>query len=119
MVANTHLLVRLAQSTSDANAVFRETVCGESATPWEQMDNDERRQVVTTIAAALEARYDSAEASHTAWLERKRKDGWSFGETEDREKKITPYLTEWAELPMQGRAKAALFVSILKPFYGQ
>ena len=119
MVANTQLLVRLAQATSDANAVFRETVCGETATPWASMDNEERRQVVMTIASALEARYDSAEASHAAWLERKRKDGWELGETEDREKKISPYMTEWAELPMQGRAKAALFVSILKPFYGQ
>lgn len=118
MATNTQLLVKIAQATSDANAVFRETVCGESATPWESMDNDERRAVVMTIASALEKRYDSAEASHAAWLERKRTEGWELGETEDRVKKISPYLVEWAELSLYGRAKAALFVSIIKPFYG-
>lgn len=118
MVANTQLLVKIAQATSDANAVFRETVCGESATPWETMDNEERRAVVMTIGAALEKRYESAEASHAAWLERKRTEGWELGETEDRAKKISPYLVEWAELSLQGRAKAALFISIVKPFYG-
>jgi hypothetical protein len=118
MVAQLRLLSRLAQATSDANAIYRETVCAEQSSPWDTLDNEEQRKVTMIVAKALEKRFESGEAAHASWLKDHQDDGWSLGESEDREKKQSPYMVEWAELPAAGRAKAELFVAIVRPFYG-
>lgn len=118
MAAQLRLLTRLAQATSDANAIYREAACAEHGSPWQTLDNDEQRKVTMIVAKALDKRFENGEAAHASWLKDHQDDGWSLGESEDREKKQSPYMVEWAELSAAGRAKAELFVAIVKPFYG-
>lgn len=118
MTAPLRLLTKLAQATSDANAVYRETVCNQSAQRWELLTNEQQRDALMAIQRTLEKRPDTAEAAHEAWVEDRVKGGWQLAPDEDRAEKKTPYLVPWSELDPIGQAKSTLFLAIVKPFYG-
>ena len=53
------------------------------------------------------------EASHESWLAQKIKDGWKYGPEKDAEKKLHPCICEYAELPVEQKAKDYLFRAVV------
>jgi hypothetical protein len=44
-----------------------------------------------------------AQMEHESWVEEKLSDGWRYGSTKDLEKKTSPYLVPWNELPEEDK----------------
>lgn len=53
------------------------------------------------------------EASHDSWRDQKIKDGWTFGEKKDPEKKQHPCMVKFSELPKEQQAKDWLFREVV------
>jgi len=117
MAVSARLLGKLAEATVRANSTYRQYACGENETPWETMDNDARKEVINAVARTLAARVETPEQCHLNWMEVRQAHGWTYGEMEDREHKVSPNILPWEQLTPQAKAKSELFLSILKPFY--
>jgi len=53
-------------------------------------------------------------ASHESWLEHKRQDGWTYGETKDPEAKTHPCMVPYGDLPEAQKRKDKFFVEMVQ-----
>lgn len=118
MPAPLKLISRLAQAVSEANSVYRQYATNEPGRPWMTMTNDEQRELVLAVGRTLELRTDTPEACHVEWMKVREAEGWKYGEVLNPEAKESPYMMPWDQLIPEGKAKAELYLAILKPFYG-
>lgn len=58
------------------------------------------------------------EDQHNAWLETKRADGWSYGESKDFEKKTHPCFLPYKLLPDAQRVKDYVFQGVIRAYFG-
>ena len=79
---------------------------------------DPARDGILKHLTALEAgdRLSPA-ASHEAWLEKKRKNGWVLGPAKDLDKKTHPAMVPYKELPPEKKIKDFLFRAVVEAFH--
>lgn len=60
----------------------------------------------------------SAEDDHEAWRRAREKEGWTFGETFDAERKRNPRLIKWEALPFRDRARSLACFRVIRTLLG-
>lgn len=93
---------------------------GDASQPdWAKAPAWQRESAVAGVNFHREYPNASPDASHEAWRDHKRSEGWVYGPVKDPEAKQHPCMVDFAELPPLQRAKDHLFRAIchaLLPF---
>ncbi|HAM40407.1 MAG TPA: ryR domain protein [Candidatus Omnitrophica bacterium] len=80
---------------------------------WDEREQDFRDQFVQVIARQCgPQRSSSPEELHGSWMQAYLKNGWVYGETYDREKRVHPDLVPYAQLGTLEKDKDAVFVTL-------
>jgi len=81
--------------------------------PFDEREDDFRSQFPKVIERQCgDQRSTSPEELHGSWMQAYMSNGWVYGETYDREKRIHPDLVPYAKLGQLERDKDAVFVML-------
>ncbi len=102
----------IAGTAHEANRLYCLSIGDDSQPSW--YDAPQWQQDSAYVGVRFHAANPDAtpEDSHKSWLEQKRLDGWSYGPIKDVEKKEHPCFRPYSELPIEQRAKDAIFASV-------
>lgn len=104
--------IQIAEVCHEANRTYCRLLGDNSQLPWAEAPEWQRTSAVKGVEFRLANPTAPASASHESWLEEKRATGWKFGAVKDAEKKEHPCFVPYNELPLEQRAKDALFVGV-------
>ena len=76
---------------------------GEQQIPWEQAPEYMRDGLIDALEGDL-----TPEEGHQAWMENRLANGWTLGPVKDIEKKTSPCLIPYSQLPYDQRVKDAI-----------
>lgn len=98
----------------EVNRAYSSTVLGDFHPPWDVA----RPEVQQSYRDGIKFVQDNPGAApgdqHEAWLATKRKAGWTWGQVRSMHNKTSPDLLEYAKLPLEVRAKDAIFQAIVR-----
>lgn len=80
-----------------------------SQPPYESAPEWQKKSAEEGVLAILSGKVKGPGDSHSSWLEVKLKDGWTYGETKDPEKKRHPCMVPFDALPFEQQMKDHLF----------
>lgn len=80
--------------------------------PWDDATAWHRSSAYASIHAVVQGA--TPEEVHEAWMLEKAEQGWVYGDVKDEEAKTHPCLVPYGELPLEQRAKDAVFHAIVK-----
>jgi len=83
---------------------------------WDDLDESYRESIRAGVRAALDG--NTPGHSHEGWMKERLSQGWQYGPTLDRAKKIHPNLVPHGELPESQKRKDHLFLSIVQALKG-
>lgn len=98
----------------EANRAYCQTLHDASQLPWSTCPQWQRDSAILGVEFIRDNPDAPASASHDSWLEQKRREGWSYGEVKDPDKKQHPCFLPYEELPAEQQAKDALFGAICR-----
>jgi RyR domain-containing protein len=107
-------LEEVAQVCHEANKAYCESLGDFSQVHWNEAPEWQRDSAISGVRFHLDNPLASPSASHDNWLEQKRREGWSYGEVKDVEKKEHPCFVQFYELPVEQQAKDHLFRGIVR-----
>ena len=93
----------------EANRAYCASIGDTSQLPWSEAAEWQRQSAIKGVEFAITNPHALASAQHDAWLEDKRKDGWTYGPVKDSEKKEHPCFVPYDVLPVEQQLKDALF----------
>lgn len=99
-----------ARATHEVNRVYCQALGDESQPHWEEAPEWQKESAREGVKASFIDR--APERSHERWVEKKIREGWSYGPVKDPEKKIHPCLVPFAKLPVEQQMKDFLFVFV-------
>lgn len=99
------------------NKAYCEALGDHSQVDWDDAEDWQRISAQLGVAMHLGNPDAGPEASHEAWLEHKRSEGWVYGEEKDPEKKTHPCMVPFHELPVSQQAKDYIFRAIVHTLY--
>lgn len=97
----------------EANRAYCATIGDDSQKPWAEAPEWQRDSAVQGVRFHRENPEAGPSASHDAWLEEKRRTGWTYGPVKDEAKKEHPCFVPYEELPPEQRAKDYLFGGVV------
>lgn len=106
-------ILMIARVCHEANRAYCKGLGDESQGPWEDAPEWQRASAMVGVEMHLANPDASPRDSHDSWLEDKRRNGWSYGEVKDAEKKQHPCFMPYDELPLSQRLKDQLFKNIV------
>ena len=83
---------------------------------WLDLTDAQRASAVEVATAVL--RGDSLEAQHDLWVAAHTAAGWVYGEAEDVERKTSPRLRPYADLPTTQEQKGVIVQAAVRAFAG-
>lgn len=101
-----------ARAAHDVNNAYCRAIGDAPSPEWDDMTEAQRAGVIEGAAHALAG--GSPEKSHELWMQTRIDEGWLYGEVKDFEKKTSPCLVPYAELPEAQRAKDAIFQAVVR-----
>lgn len=104
--------VKLAKVCHEANRAWCEANGDLSQKHWELADMWQQQSAIRGVCVALDGA--TAREQHEAWSEDKRAEGWRFGTVKNPDLKEHPCLVDYDELPLEQRAKDALFGATIR-----
>lgn len=105
---------RIGRVCHEANRAFCAAIGEEVQPPWEEAPKEMVTSVFKGVKYCREHLDIDAKTSHEIWMSNKTKDGWTYGEIKDAEKKTHPLMIPYDQLPMLHKLKDELFISIVK-----
>lgn len=72
---------------------------------WDAYSPEERQAETRYIAELRAGEVSTGEQHHEAWARMRSQQGWTYGPVKDYERKTTPLLVPYAELPWRQRVK--------------
>jgi RyR domain len=82
------------------------------APPWEDLDPETQASILAGVMGVIEGLPPAA--SHEAWCEHKRANGWTYGPVKSSEAKTHPCLLPYAALPVENAIKDHVFGAIVR-----
>jgi DNA-binding transcriptional MerR regulator len=82
--------------------------------PWDEAPEYQARECIAGVELYLDNPRLTPEASHEAWCDRMRADGWTHGPVKDEAAKTHPLLVPWDEVPVEHQRKDLLFAAIVR-----
>ncbi len=104
---------QIAKVAHEINAAFCLAFGDDSQPSWEEAPDWQVDSAMNGVAFHKANPNAGASHSHENWLEEKRKDGWTYGEVKDPEKKEHPCMVPFDALPPEQQAKDYLFRQIV------
>lgn len=107
-------LIDIAKIAHVVNSVYCRAI-GEQVISWENGKESSIKQV----QFALDNPNATPENQHESWMKERLNAGWVLGPEKDVDKKVSPWLVPYADLPASQKAKDYLFQAVvhsLKPF---
>lgn len=105
---------------AEISRVAHEALCayglalGEFGRSWEGSPAWFRRALVAEVEFLLAHPEASAEATHAEWCLAREADGWKVGPVLSVERREDPNLVAYGDLPVERRAKTAIFVGVVR-----
>jgi len=104
---------QIAKVAHEVNKAYCEALGDTSQPDWDSAPNWQRESAIAGVEFHQSNPDASASASHDAWLEQKRQDGWQYGEIKDPEAKTHPCFIPFDDLPNEQKAKDFLFRQVV------
>lgn len=105
-----HSIARVAH---EVNAAYCASLGDKTQPPWEEAPEWQRESVIKGVELHLSNPNLGVDASHQAWLEHKRAEGWTYGPIKDPVKKEHPCFVPYADLPAEQKAKDFIFRGVV------
>lgn len=99
----------IAKIGHDLNRSFCQAIGDDSQLPWDEAPEWQKDSSRAGVLFVEHDRYAGDRALHDAWLAQKEKDGWTYGEVKDPEKKTHPCCVPFEQLPFEQQLKDKLF----------
>lgn len=110
------LLERIARAAYEANRSYCRAIDDSIPVPWEYNSQESKAGYKGAVASLLNNPGRTAAEQHTAWLEARTKDGWTYGRTKDIANKKHPNLLPYEALPRVQQYKDEIYRSIVLSF---
>lgn len=107
------MLENIAKVGHEANRAYCQTLGDDSQKPWDEVSDEQKAFVAEGVQFHLDNPGADASASHAQWYEMKKRDGWTYGEEKDEEKKNHPNFVPFVNLPVEQQRKDALFAGVV------
>jgi hypothetical protein len=109
-------ITQIAKTCHAVKAAYCKAI-GEPELPsWENLCTELKESNINGVASVLAIPDASPEDVHKGAIESFISNGWVYGEVEDIDKKIHPFLLPFNELPLEQRVKDYLFQGVVKSF---
>ena len=105
-----HSIARVAH---EVNAAYCAAIGDVPPPEWDDAPQAHRDSLISGVELHLANPNLGVDAGHQAWLEQKRKDGWSYGPLKDFDKKEHPCYVPYADLPKEQKVKDFLFRGVV------
>jgi len=107
---------QIARVAHEANRAYCIALNDLSQPSWDDAPEWQKQSAVIGVNYILEHEPCTVEPgdSHESWLGVKLKDGWTYGETKDPEKKTHPCCLPYFMLSVEQQTKDALFISVVE-----
>lgn len=103
----------IARACYEANRALCLAIGDDSQKHWDETEDWQRESSVLGVKWRLENPDAPASAQHDEWVKEKLKHGWSYGTVKNPEQKVHPCVVPYDRLPIEQRAKDALFVGVV------
>jgi hypothetical protein len=110
------LYVNVAKICHEMNRTLCAQLGDHSQVSWEDAPSWQKASAVDGVRAVAEGRVRTPNQSHAAWLERKLREGWTYGEVKDVENKVHPCMLPYECLPDSEKLKDITFINIAAAF---
>ena len=100
---------QIAKVAFDLNAAICRGLGDDSQPSWEGAADWQKESVIDGVEYHMRWPDALACSSHNNWLRKKYKDGWTYSEVKDPEKKTHPCLVEFDKLPIEQQLKDHVF----------
>jgi hypothetical protein len=109
---------QIAEVCYETNRAYCATLGDNSQLPWASAPEWQRTSVVNGVRFHLDNPDSKPSQSHEEWLKEKQATGWKYGLVKDAEKKEHPCFVPYEELPVDQKAKDALFIGVVHALRG-
>jgi RyR domain len=103
----------IARVCHEVNAAYCAALGDPTQTLWEEAPQWQKDSAIAGVELHLANPNLGVDASHQAWLEHKRAEGWTYGPIKDPEKKEHPCYVPYADLPAEQKAKDFIFRGVV------
>lgn len=103
----------IARVAHEVNRAYCTALGDDSQVPWELAPDWQRQSVILGVRFHLENPNATPEASHAAWVDAKRREGWIWGAEKNAEQRIHPNLMPFDQLPVEQQVKDHLFRAVV------
>lgn len=103
----------IARVCHEVNAAYCAALGDHSQPLWEEAPQWQKDSAIAGVELHLANPNLGVDASHQAWLEHKRADGWTYGPIKDPAKKEHPCFVPYADLPQEQKVKDFLFRGVV------
>ena len=103
----------VARACHEANKALCDGIGDNSQQHWNEAAKWQQESAVKGVQFRLENPDAKPSSQHEAWLRTKRADGWVYGEVKDAAAKTHPCMVPYDQLPVEQKAKDALFVAVV------
>jgi hypothetical protein len=110
MKSMTHSIARVCH---EVNAAYCAGIGDNTQPLWEDAPQWQKDSAIAGVELHLANPNLGVDASHQAWLEHKRAEGWTYGPIKDPEKKEHPCFVPYADLPQAQKVKDFLFRGVV------
>jgi hypothetical protein len=111
-------ILNVAKVCHAANMAYCQSLGDQSQLVWEYAPDWQKESAQNGVLHYLLHPMSQPQDSHESWLEQKRAEGWTYGETKDPVAKTHPCFLPYAELPEPQRLKDVLFIAICRALLG-
>lgn len=105
-----HSIARVAH---EVNKAYCEALGDFTQPSWEDAPEWQKESAIKGVELHLANPNLGVDASHQAWLEHKRAEGWTYGPVKDPVKKEHPCFVPYADLPPEQKAKDFIFRGVV------
>lgn len=103
----------IARVCHEVNRAYCHSLGDHSQASWELAPDWQRESAINGVRLHIGNPKAGPEASHIAWAQQKRVDGWKYGPVKDPINKLHPCLVPFDELPRDQQAKDFIFRAIV------
>lgn len=111
---NRDYLIQIAKVCHEANKAFCETNGDDSQKSWIDAEEWQVDSVIDGVIHALDNPAVGPRQSHQNWYNKKKQEGWVFGEEKNTDEKTHPCMVSYSSLPDFQRKKDALFLAVIR-----
>lgn len=104
----------MAKVAHQVNKAYCEALGDFSQPAWVEAPDWQKDSAINGVKFHLDNPDASPSASHDAWLEQKRIEGWKYGKIKDSNKKEHPCFIPYDQLPIEQRAKDYIFTAVVE-----